>query len=102
MATLGTMTLVGLRALSMSTRVSVRDLKNHLSNYVRRIRAGEEVVLTCRRRPVVRMLPVPESSTGGLAAVPLVRWNGEKPGGGSRRPRVDQAAAANMVLEDRR
>lgn len=86
----------------MTTRVSIRDLKNHLSNYVRRIRAGEEVVLTCRRTPVVRMLPVSEPGTGGLAPVPLVRWNGEKPRGGSRRPSIDPAAATKMVLEDRR
>ena len=42
----------------MTTTVSISDLRDHLSSYVRRIRAGEEVVLTFRQEPVARMLPL--------------------------------------------
>lgn len=86
----------------MTTTVSIRELKDHLSSYVRRIRAGEEVVLTSRRRPVARMLPVQEPGQGRPSTLPLVSWNGEQPLGGSRRPRVQGATAAEIVLEDRR
>jgi len=86
----------------MTTTVSIRELKDHLSSYVRRIRAGEEVVLTCRRRPVARMLPVQEPDRARPSTFPLVNWNGEHPLGGSRRPRVRGATAAEMVLEERR
>lgn len=86
----------------MTTTVSIRNFKDRLSSYVRRIRAGEEVVLTSRNRPVVRMLPIDEPGVGELSALPLVSWNGEKPRGGSQRPRIEGAGAAGIVLEDRR
>lgn len=35
--------------------VSIRDLKNGLSGYVRRVRAGERVVVTDRGRPVAEL-----------------------------------------------
>ena len=85
----------------MTTTVSIRVLKDHLSSYVRRIRAGEEVVLTSRHRPVARMLPIEEPGQDGVTGLRLLRWSGEKPCGGSQRPRVNNARAASMVLEDR-
>lgn len=84
----------------MTTNVSIRDLKDHLSSYVRRVRAGEEVVLTSRRRPVARLLPVQEPGRDGSSALSLVHWSGEKPLGGSQRPRIEEASAASIVLED--
>ena len=86
----------------MTTTVSVRELKDRLSSYVRRIRAGEEVVLTSRRRPVARMLPVNEPGPNGLPALPIITWSAEKPHGGGHRPRVKDASAAGAVLEARR
>jgi|GEM_PF-773377 len=87
---------------AMTTSVSIRELKDHLSSYVRRIRAGEHVVLTSRRRPVARILPIEESGGFGQPALSLVRWSREKPRGGSERPRIEDASAAGAVLEDRR
>jgi prevent-host-death family protein len=40
--------------------VSVRDLRQHLSRYLRRIAAGERLVVTERRRPVAMLGPLPE------------------------------------------
>src|SRR5690625_1199427 len=37
--------------------VSVRELKNHLSEYLRRSKAGEEITIASRGRPVGRLLP---------------------------------------------
>jgi len=90
----------------MTTKVSIRDLRDHLSSYVRRVRAGEEVVLTSRRRPVARILPVQEPSKGssdeGASALSLIHWSREKPLGGRQRPQIEEASAARIVLEDRR
>lgn len=86
----------------MTTTVSIRELKDKLSSYVRRIRAGEEVVLTSRKREVVRMLPIAEPGEGALATLPLVSWNGQKPRGGRNRPRIEGRTAADIVLGDRR
>jgi prevent-host-death family protein len=37
--------------------VSVRELKNRLSEYLRRVAAGEEVVVTSRGKAVARLSP---------------------------------------------
>lgn len=40
--------------------VSVRELRQHLSRYLRRVAAGERLVVTERRRPVALLGPLPE------------------------------------------
>ncbi len=40
--------------------VSVRDLRQHLSRYLRRVEEGERLVVTERRRPVAMLAPLPE------------------------------------------
>jgi prevent-host-death family protein len=40
--------------------VSVRELRQHLSKYLRRIEQGEHLVVTERRRPVAMLAPLPE------------------------------------------
>ena len=42
--------------------VSVRDLKNGLSAYLRLVRRGERVVVTDRGRPVAELSPAGEST----------------------------------------
>jgi prevent-host-death family protein len=40
------------------TEVGVRELRNHLSQYLERIQRGEEVVVTDRGRAIARVLPL--------------------------------------------
>lgn len=42
--------------------VGVRELKNHLSRYLGRVRDGEEIVVTDHGRPVARLVAVDASS----------------------------------------
>jgi prevent-host-death family protein len=51
--------------MERAMHVSVRELKNRLSEYLRRVQAGEEIVITSRGRPVARLAPPPESSLQG-------------------------------------
>lgn len=95
-------------------KVSVRDFKAKLSRYLKDARAGRDVVVTSRGRPVARLLAIPEETgeePGGeellrrLKLVPGVRLgSGDKPGGAKRpiRIRPGQKTLAEMVLEDRR
>lgn len=36
----------------------IRDLRDHLSRYLERVQAGEELIVTDRGRPVARLIPV--------------------------------------------
>jgi prevent-host-death family protein len=38
-------------------RATVRDLRNHYTSLLRWIRAGEEIVITRRGKPVARLVP---------------------------------------------
>jgi prevent-host-death family protein len=44
----------------MMESVSVRELRQHLSRYLRRVEKGEHLVVTERRRPVAMLGPLPE------------------------------------------
>jgi prevent-host-death family protein len=43
---------------------AVSDLKARLSEYLKRVKAGEAVLITDRGNPVARLLPVPRASAG--------------------------------------
>jgi prevent-host-death family protein len=95
-------------------KVSVRDFKAKLSQYLKDVRAGRDVVVTSRGRPVARLLALPEETDeepGGeellrrLKLVPGVRLGaGGKPLGAKTpiRIRPGQKTLAETVLEDRR
>jgi prevent-host-death family protein len=53
--------------------VSVRDLKAKLSRYLKDARAGRDVVVTSRGRPVARLLAVPEEAGGEPPGHELLR-----------------------------
>lgn len=36
----------------------IRDLRDHLSRYLERVKAGEELTVTDRGRPIARLVPV--------------------------------------------
>jgi prevent-host-death family protein len=85
--------------------VGVRELKNQLSRYLRRVRAGERVVVTERGVPVAVISPAaPNDGDRRLEAMlreGLARWSGGKPQGATRPPRVKRPVS-DAVLEDRR
>ena len=66
----------------MSERsVGVRELKSRLSAYLRRVRAGETVLITDRGRPVGRIVPVAqplEDRLEAMAQAGLILWSGAK------------------------
>jgi prevent-host-death family protein len=69
------------------TDVSVRNLKNSLSEYLRRVQDGEEIIVISRRRPVARLSPLHSAGKRTVQTVALrrlrelagVSWTGEKP-----------------------
>ena len=88
------------------SHIGVRELKNGLSRYLKRVQKGEEIIVTERGRSVVRIVPA-KATNLRRALEPLlregaVRWNGGKPRGASRRPVIQGQTLSEMVLADRR
>lgn len=84
----------------------IREIKNRFSEYLRRVKQGEIVVITERNVPVARLVPVQEE--GQLPVLALVEegvasWQGGKPRGTAVPPSVPGTASiAALVAEDRR
>lgn len=88
-------------------QVSVRELKNHLSQYLREVKMGEQVIVTSHDIPIARLTPIPQSKNEEiqiLLQMEGISWNGKKPSGGKKRPSLKGKGknASDYVLEDRR
>lgn len=83
---------------------NIRELKANLSAVIRRVEAGETVVISVRNRRVARILPIArEGELKELAQLPGLSWQGGKPGGlarGERMPR--DVELSGFVTQDRR
>ena len=85
--------------------VGVRELKSRLSEYLRRVRAGETVLITDRGQPVGRIVPVGQSLDERLEAMAqggLILWSGNRlsPVAPVARARGDHTVA-DLLVEDR-
>lgn len=90
------------------TRVGVRALKDHLSEYLRRVGEGERIVVTGRGEPLAALAPIEETDEArwawGLVRERVASWSGGKPRGSANAPAVKgkKKVTSEMVLEDRR
>lgn len=86
--------------------VGIRDLKAHLSRHLKRVRSGVRLAVTERGKTIATISPV-ETATNvdwahQLVAEGHAHWNGGKPTGAARPPKLSRKTAASVVLEDRR
>ena len=86
--------------------VGVRELKNRLSEFLRRVAEGERITVTDRGRPVAVVAPPePSPDDEGIRAMVregLAQWGGGKPRGAKRPVRIKGGPIHETVLEDRR
>jgi prevent-host-death family protein len=47
----------------VSDEVSVRELRNHTADVLRRVEGGERLTVTVDRRPVAELVPLPARAT---------------------------------------
>lgn len=86
-------------------RVGTRELKNNLSEYLRRVKAGQVIIITERGRAIGQILPIgatTQERMQALAASGLLKWSGRKlkprrPTVVNRGPRL----ASDLVSEGR-
>jgi prevent-host-death family protein len=95
-------------------KVPVREFKAKLSRYLKDVRAGRDVVVTSRGRPVARLMAIPDETGEELSCeelihrlklVPGIRLGtGGKPLGAKRPIRIGRGrkTLAQIVLEERR
>lgn len=75
----------------MKKAASVVHLKARLSEYLRLVKAGREVVITERGVPVARLMPLDDAERKNSRRLRLTREGALKPGRG-RMPRLLQEA----------
>ena len=86
--------------------VGVRELKSRLSHYLRRVRAGERLLVTERGEPVAVLSAAPDGHIDQrieeLLRNGVAQWGGGKPRGARKAPKVAGPTVAEAVVEDRR
>ena len=87
------------------TSVGVRKLRTHLSEYLRRVKMGEAIVITDHGQPVGRIVPADQPLEAKLQAMieaGSLAWSGQK-----LEPTVPVAqvqgegSVADLLVEDR-
>ena len=61
--------------------VNIRDLKAHLSKYLRKVKEGHTILITERGKPIGRIIPEREQIEERLARIVvagLAKWSGKK------------------------
>lgn len=86
--------------------VGIRDLKAHLSRYLKRVRSGARLTVTERGRSIATISPVTTRAdlawADRLVAEGRADWSGGKPAGTSRAGRGSTGrTVSDAVLEDR-
>jgi prevent-host-death family protein len=84
----------------------IRDVKNRFSEYLRRVKQGETLLITERHVPVAKLVPIQEDDwQPGLALTEqgIASWRGGKPKGMALPPAIrGTVPIAALVAEDRR
>lgn len=86
------------------TTVGIRELKAHLSEYVRLASRGETIVVTHRGKDVV-VMHAPSAEHEGLRRLMesgMVRWSGGKPRGRTGPPIVNAGEPIATTVRDLR
>jgi len=90
---------------TIGMNVAISDLRAHLSEWLERVREGQEVVVTDRGVPVARLLGISAGATLDRLTAEGVISRPERarplPASGRRRPRA-RRSVAGIVSEQRR
>ena len=87
-------------------RVGTRELKNKLSEYIRRVKKGQTVIVTERGAVVAELNPprqTVEERIWAMVDAGLADWNGKKPK--PHTPKIVNKSGkqiSDLILEDRR
>lgn len=80
--------------------ISHREMRNHSAEALRRVEAGEELVITNHGRPVARLSPLSASAVDDLVAQGLARPARENASWRNLPPAVPTHAGSEEILAD--
>ena len=85
--------------------VGIKQAKSRLAEYLRKVSAGERVVITDRGKPIAEITK--PQTAGNEALEAMVRdgqafWSGGKPKGSKKPAKLKGASVSDAVIEDRR
>jgi prevent-host-death family protein len=87
------------------TKVGTRELKSKLSEYMRRVKGGETILVTERGKPIGQIIPVKPTIQEKMQTVidaGLAEWNGRKVNPG-KPVAINRSAKqiSDLVVEER-
>ena len=82
--------------------VGVKELRNHLSRYLQRVRDGDEVVVTDRGRAIARVVPVGAERVLDRLIAEGVVTPARQPKRRTARPIRAKGTVSDLVAEQRR
>lgn len=87
-------------------KVGIRQLKENLGRYMKKIRVGEKIILTDRKKEVAIIMPYGENKNEeklySLIQRGVASWSGVKPKGMANRIVSKGKSVSSAVTEDRR
>ena len=81
-------------------RVGIADLKDRLSEHLRAVEGGAEVVVLDRKRPIARIVPMTSSNTGARIIPPTRSFVDIRDR--RRRPARWPVSSTELLIEERR
>ena len=85
-------------------KVGVRELRQQIGFYLKKVQEGEPVLITKRDKPIASLTPVERNKEKiiGLVREGLAQWNYGKPQGSGIRVIVSGKPVSQIVLKERR
>lgn len=82
--------------------VGIRELRNHLSEYLERVRAGDEILVTDRGRAIARVVPLHGVRTLDRLVADGIVTPAATPKRAAPRPRSTAGTVSDLVQHQRR
>ena len=87
--------------------IGIREFKENLGRYMNRVRTGEKITITDRKKEIAVLIPIEkkdnEEKIYGLIKRGIASWNGgKKPKGMAVRAASRGKSVSAAVIEDRR
>ncbi len=87
-------------------QIGVRELRDHLSRYLKKVKAGQELVVADRGRVIARVVPAESrrvpTGVDALVREGLATWKGGKPKGAKHPMVLPGRSVSDLVVAERR